>query len=500
MKQNQIQINNKENNPKENLGVHGLIYPVDVRFGEPIECHLIFNVGREKHNVAARVWRLSPVGIELICSELALAKGCSVDLKLRLGDRETDFYGLIVDEIFEDSRGQRLIFIRFLIDSSTERADVEKRKSERWLCSEQFYPTLVAPNPCVYNDFLFFRVKDISNGGFRLATSLRNKILIPGITLDGIVNFPMVSQTRIKIKVINSRVELENGKDILIIGVKYEDDSKTLNEIIGQYLFQFGAANSLKELEDSGFHVGHALPGVSFSCVKTKEEYKEVLDLRFRSYKASGKVEEGKTPLDMGDEYDSRSRIIIGRHKNKIVCSARLIFNQYDDKMEQEKFVEMPSDFPRRDNVVEVMRACVDPEYRGSDLLLGLFGFMSVIVAQSKRKYVVICATDNMVGFYKKLGFEELGISYPHKDLNNKIHHILYCNFHKGLAGYNVNPIIWNIVWANSLKYVDRLNLLQVDPTSRIRIFIYGFFAPLADLILKIKGIRKINNTWKQIK
>ena len=97
---------------------------------------------------------------------------------------------------------------------------LERRRQVRWLCSDEFHPTGVASNPAKSNDFILFRVLDVSPSGLRLQTSLRNNFIVRGMRLDVIVSFPMVSQITVRLTVQNVSFISRNKKEFLAVGAQ----------------------------------------------------------------------------------------------------------------------------------------------------------------------------------------------------------------------------------------------------------------------------------------
>lgn len=474
--------------------VHGPFTPADVREGEAITARVVSLDPNVFLNSELRVWRMSPLGIELLTGkDDQLIKGMHISLELKMGYQKSTLSGLVVDRVLEE-KDQHVAHIRLVPSKESRTSDIERRDSDRWICSDQFFPTAVASNPVKFNDYLYFKIRDISFGGFKLHTSMRNKFIIPGISFECIVNFPMVSQTNMKLTVKNVRVELDGGKEVLSVGVTYNPLDDKLNKIVGNYLIQFGSVRSLEEIQNAGYLVHNVSDAIQYSYVKTKEDFEQVLRLRFDSYSAAGKIPDNKTYLDMTDQFDAKSRIILGKYKGDVVCSARMIFHQFGEELEQEKFIKWPVDLPRQDEVVEIMRACTRADFRGSDLLLGMFKYMAVTVAQAKKRWIVICATDEMIPFYQKIGFKNVGLSYQHTGLNNIVHHIMLANFVDGMAGRTVDPIHWNLVWADSVEYMSQFEMIEVDPFMQIRLTIYRWFQPITKILFERKIKKKIAN------
>lgn len=462
--------------------IHGGIVPAEIRDGDPVFARLVSLAGDPAFNREFRVWRMSPLGVELLVEDAhSVPKGTSLDLELKVGTQKSILCGLVVDDLVSENN-VHLLHIRLISKPATRADNIERRNSDRWMCSDQFFPTAVASNPAKFNDFIYFKVRDLSNGGMKLHTSLRNKFVMPGMTFDCIVNFPMVTQIKMKITIKNLRIEMDGTREVLALGVTYNPGDRDVQNAVGQYLMQFGSVDSLNELVNSGVYVSNVSEAVQFSYVRTKEDYDRVLALRFLAYKDAGKIKEGATEQDMADEFDARARIVMGTYKGEVVCSARLIFNQFDDKMEQERFVRWPTNLPRRDEMVEIMRACTRPDFRGSDLLISMFKFIAIAVAQSKRKWIVICATKNMAPLYRRIGFHDVGLSYEHQGLNGLPHDILIANVPDAMMGKTVGPLEWNIIWSGVSAYLQQYDLLDLDPATNLRLGVYRLLAPVASL------------------
>ncbi len=464
--------------------LHGSYYPTDVYPGEAISA-TVRSVGGEGAVVeSARVWRLSPLGLELIVEPLPskLEVGSVVDIDLRLGTTVTSLAGLAIITATNEV-GNKILGIR-LIDRSPERFDgTDRRGTPRWICGDQFIPVCVAANPARYSDFVYLRVKEISANGMRLLTSLRNKFLVKGMTLDCVASFPFISQLPLKMVIENVRLTTDGGKDFLSIGVSLGELSRQERQVIGQYLIQFGEGVSLDDLRKQDLAPRSLGSSVEFSFVRTLEDYQQVLELRRLAYRAAGKIPEDFGASDMADIYDTRSRIVIGKHRGKVVASSGLVFNEYHDRMEIEENVEWPPLLPRRDEMVESIRTCTHPSFRGSDLLMAMFQFIAITVAQSKRRYIVIGCTHDLVGLYSRIGMERQKIEYRHSKLVDSPHTVMLGDIPKAMSGATVNPLFWNAVWAPTTKYMVDTQILELTQADRARMNLYRLFGPISLLL-----------------
>ncbi len=328
----------------------------------------------------------------------------------------------------------------------------------------------------------------------RLITSLRNKFLVKGMTLDCVASFPFISQLPLKMAIENVRLTTENGKDFLSVGVSLKKLNHQERQIIGQYLVQFGEGVALQDLRRQDLAPRSIAPSLEFSFVKSLEDYREVLDLRLRAYRAAQKIPDCFTADDMADIFDTRSRVVIGKYRGKVIATAALVFNEYYDRMEIEDGVEWPSNLPRRDEMVEIIRACTDPSFRGSDLLIAMFQFMAVAVMQSKRPYVVCGCTHDMIGLYAGIGMDRQDLEYCHSKLGDAPHTVMLGDVRRAMNGTSVNPIFWNAVWAPATNYMIDTELLDLTAVDRLRMSIYRLCAPIAFMLQ-----RRMRRPRKQI-
>lgn len=458
----------------------------DVRANDPIKA--VITIEEEEHHL--QVWKISPFGIELVATKGFLtAQNQRHKLAITIGDESTVLQGLLFYQYVHG--GNTILCVRFVNDADPFDGS-DRRKHSRWNCSSQFYPTGIANSPAKFNDFIYFKIKDISFGGMKIICSLRNKFLFPNMTLNSIINFPMVSQINLKLKIANVNVITEDGKEVISLGVTYDTVDKKLLEIISNYLLQFSTVASFQDLKNQGFMTRNLSSAIDFNYVKTHQDFEDCLKLRLLANQAAQKVPGEAKVEDMTDEFDSRSRIVIGRHQGNVVCTVRLAFHELDDKMEIEKYVILPESFPRRDQTVEIMRLCTHPDYRGADMLMSLFKHLAIVVVQSQRKYIVTSCVERLKPLYKKIGFKETGISYESALFKGFPDEIMVANVETLLLGKDINPLVWNLVWGDLYHYFEGYDMVDYTPMEKLRIKALRKLNPVAKLIAKFKNRKNI--------
>lgn len=478
--------------------LHAPFIPVDVREGELVSAIArIHSPSGEPSKIPMQVWRLSPYGIELVAKEndSSLTNGTVLDLTVTIGESISNLHGLIVATNHVE-RDRVLVGIRLHQPPEARLADTERRSGERWICSKEFYPTGVTINPARYNDYIHFRVHNISADGMKIITSMRNKYLIQGMVLDCMLSFPSIGNINIELEIVNCQIHNENGKDYYAIGTRIRRIAPQAREIVGQYLLQFGPPVSPDKLVASGLRLQSSSKVIDFTYVRSDDEYQEVLQLRKLAYARARKVSKDTSPEVLSDVYDSRSRILIGRYRGTIVATARIVFPDINDPLEHEEDITIPKDFPRRDQLVEMSRVCTHPDYRGSDLLFGLFHHALLTILQSRRRWILASSITKLWPLYDKMGFKKTGLSYNNRLFGNLHHDVFLGDAVGALAGRNVSPLFWNLFYSHVWQFVDAHGIIGVDPLVNFRIGMYRLLAPISHMIarrmLKPRLYRKV--------
>lgn len=480
-------------NPEDAIQlVHGPITPAEVYKTDNVRC--LIRLRGTKNEIELRVYRISPFGVELTIprngAEEIIAKfgqGAEIDVQLKIGSHASELFGLVVVTRHQELE-QELLGIRWFVATAARAPGVERRASTRWTCSEEFLATGMAPNPVRFNDFVQFRVRDISKNGMQITTSLRNKFLLPGMILESTISFPMVGQITLFLKILNARLITIHGKEMLALGTQFLDPTRHTLETLGQYLLQFAANTSARTLLDEGYLLRSVSCALDFRFVKTAEQYREVLELRKQAYGAVGKIDQNAPSESTGDVFDVHARIITAHHHGRLVGSVRLMFHDPEHSLEHEQFMQLPADFPRKDEMVEVTRVCTDPAYRGQDLFYALMKQMTITIVQSKRRWLLGSATAKLMPVYERIGFRGTGHKYTHKDLGNEEHELILADVPRVLAGVGVGPTLWNELYSDVSDYLTEHHDVEFDSLMSFRMATYRAISPFTSLFTR--GIR----------
>jgi predicted GNAT family N-acyltransferase len=476
-----IQVSQRDFQDENFKDIHDIIFPADVRATDLITARLRRRDYDTEFQVV-RVWKLSPLGVELIPGdETEYKKGEGVDLDLTVGGQTTHFEGLVVD-LAPGENKSRILGVRFSKKKTNDPVSDDRRTGSRWICSSQFDPVGIAANPAQFNDFLYLKIRDISKSGIRAITSLRNKFIVPGMELDLQISFPMTSQVSLTMTVARLALTAEGGKDYLEIGLEFTELTMRQRGAIGQYLIQFSDAESLKRIRSDGFFPTSLTKGVDYHYIKSESDFLDVLQLRFNANQEVGKIPDQLTVSDMADIYDTRGRIIVGKYRGKIVGTARLTFNELGDRMEHEEYVQLPPDFPRREQVLECARAATNPEFRGSDLWNTLIQHIAIVAVQAKRNWVVLSTTPELIGMYLRIGFIDTKIRYEHTLYPGKEQCVLIIDVPEVVMGNGVGPIYWNVIWRDVARYLRDHDVIRPSHVASSRLKLYSLLKPLSEV------------------
>jgi hypothetical protein len=461
--------------------IHTPFVPENIREGDEVEA----SVKVDNKWVKVRVWKYSPFGIEFIVTDKSLGslgRGSDLDLEVKLGREKSLYTALVVNEMYQE-HGQVLAGVRTFRPDHVIQTSEDRREHKRWTVSPDFIPTGMAPSPLRFNDFIHFKLDNVSAGGVRIITSMRNKMIGKDQRLAASISLPLIGSVQANLVIRHlDTIELD-GKEHLLLGTEIVGADSLLMASLAEYLLNFADGITISSLKEDGFPI-KAAKWLDFSYVKTEEEYREVLELRYNSYRLANKLEENKTSADMADEYDARARILIVKHRGKIVGSLRAMFHENDDATEHEQYIKYPQGFPRVSDFVEATRVCTDTSIRGSDVLYVLLSHLLLTAVKSGRRYIVGCAAGSLIDFYKKCGYFPVKNIPPFKSkaLANIEHQLIMMDTHEIALGRNISMRSWNSLYADVVDYMIQQEIIRPTTSDKIRI---NFRKTMSNIFLK---------------
>ena len=469
--------------------LHSPIRPADVRAQDRILARVRQRNAEESEYEPTRVWRISPLGVEILDpeSKTAYQRGDSVDLEIIIEGTRSHFLGIVV-ETAPNENGNNILGLRFSKPERKPQQHEDRRQSTRWICSDSFYPVCIAPSPTQFDEWMYLQVRDISRDGMQLHTSLRNKYLIPGMTLKATLSFPMGSSIQLSLEVVRVDIASIGGKDRLSIGTSYSQIDRHARRQLGQYLVQFSDADTLDDLLQAGFLPVSIARGTHYYYLQTEEDYKKVLELRFIANERAGHLGKITTASELAEIEDTRSRILVAKRNNRVIGTWRLRFPTIDERIEPEHFVKIPSSVPRRDQLVEASRLATHPDYRRNDLLAGMLRYAMANCISVDRPWLVTSCMQKYIPFYSKLGLSTTGVAYKDESWSEELH-LMKMNVLEALKGIGVSPGLWNFVWREPAEVLLESGLVKVNGLDRTRIAVYKAMYPILKLAFQISSL-----------
>lgn len=476
-------------------GVHGgFNYPKLFRSDSRVSGKIIIDGKKDR---VVNLWSISPLGAIIDLKDKdgeGLKIGEELDLKLKMVDQNFNIQATIVTSV-QQSDSSHLIGLRWNrfneCEDENKLQEINRRENRRWNCEPDYLPSGVIKNPYIFNDQIFFKMISVSKGGLKFRTSMKNTMIIPGIRFWADIDFPLVGRARIQFSAESTTIQELNSRSVLVVNAKFIDPDKKALAIIGQYVYQFSPEATLQDLKGEDLPVKSYSSGVTFDLCRGQEDYQEVLALRRKAYLQAKKIPENSTIEQMSDEFDSRSKILVARKSGKIVASARLVYNENEDQMEHEEFFYLPAGSPPKNDIVEVTRLCIDPDFQNGDLFYRLVKEIVINIIISGRSYILMDATKGMSRIYKKIGATVIGPTFIHSKLNDIPHYPLMGKVPNAVMGLKTNIVVWTLIYADLYDFLKTRSDFSSSKIARSKYQFYRFLLPMVKGIMSIEFVRK---------
>lgn len=349
-----------------------------------------------------------------------------------------------------DDDGLGLAFLR-------ETSGGRNRRSERLATDGPFAPILSCLDPVRLDQKLFFRVLDLSQGGLRLATSLSNRHLLPGMRISGgELVLPTVGTVAIDFRV----KAVEALEREIRLGIELLNPPKETRVLLAAYLFQHGREEGgsglrviREELQVDPRDLGRFFRLYS---IATKEEYEEVLRIRHQAFLFAKKIAPETSPAELADEYDKNSVILVARAGGRTVGTVRLANSKNGSPLPLERYFKLPPDLEeQRGRLSEISKLAILPDFQGSDLVIKFFQEIARMVI-ANEKVGVCLSTDELKPMYLSLGARQTGLRAPHYSLPGEYLNLLILLPEDFVAGRGMYGLTWKKVAQRTLDNLRR--------------------------------------------
>lgn len=338
----------------------------------------------------------------------------------------------------------------------------DPNRQERFNTNQKFPITILATDPLDPLRTVSFLVKDMSETGLLIQSSLANRHLFPGLSLKGATASGATS-SNLDLDLVIENTRISDSKGDFLLGVSVIGDRLKYSEYIRAYFSNYGlpvVGENVAKLKKANL-LGRKLKGsVNYRSVETEAEYQKVLKLRFSGYGKHDKIKQGTSWQDQGEGLDHEGTVIGGYLGGELICSMELRFGASDLPLRLEKLQghrNVPS--VDLDRVVEINKLVVHPSVHGSDVVLGMIQRAHAIVMNRGKLDVILMATDQLKALYSSIGAEDLGIRVPHPFLADTHLNIMIVRRETYHDGLRLNPIAWQTVYQVAHEFYSQVGL-----------------------------------------
>ena len=380
----------------------------------------------------------------------------SLDVELTIGDQTLKLADAVIEALGEEDHAH-LIYISW--ENPPDKSRIQKDRPLRWPCDRQLAPLCVITNPYELYGQKCFKVENLSRVGLQLLTTQPPGLLIPGLRLPGVVQFPGLGPEPVTLELRWLRPNSSSAQQEFYLGARIIEAAPSYGASAGQYLFQHISGIAAAEVRSAGLLVPSVASGVTYEFAQSSEDYRDVLELRMKTYPWVQLSSQAIEPEEMGDIYDTRANILIARHQGKCVGSLRIVFHRPGDMLEMLEHVEnapVPDWFPQNEDLVEVTRICVDHNYRKGDLLLGMFKQVLLVMLQSNKWWLVGGSEEGLLPYYKALGAKVTGLEYQwaRGGMTTAVS-VLTINLADYLNQVDVSQAAWNLLAPDVIAFAQ---------------------------------------------
>lgn len=413
-------------------------------------------------------------------SGLSLREGDEVQLRIQVRTEERYEVWCKVRNI-GPWRDATKIGLRRLDVGFPQAVNLDRRESFRLPLAPSLSLKARIRHPFLYGHWSPILVSDVNKSlGFSFLSQDPSILLFEGMELD--IHFELASFRKLPFTGRVTWVHATRENEVKF-GVECMDMDWRLQGGLCDYLL-FSRSWTPSKLRAAGFRSNEVKGHLRFRTVKSMEDYAEVLHLRRAAYISASKRPEATTAEEMATPLDGVSRILMATHHGQLVGSLTFTFPSSEDTDLDSQMGfpgrKYPVHLPPKANMIEVSRLCVHHDYRGTDLLQGMFEHGLKHFLMSDRHWLITSATTDLLPIYERIGFTRLKASYRHPLLNNREHFLIIAHKSAFLWGLGINLLVWNSVFGDLVRYLLDRNLLALPGWTKAIIRAKLLLRPLA--------------------
>lgn len=338
---------------------------------------------------------------------------------------------------------------------------------EWWSCDPMFPPTVRVQ---LSGRFEQSAPLSVSQAGARGLT-LHGRRALPDGTYPIELTLPGAGTLHTE---VDLRQELD-GAEAHTYSARFTRSDALRSRKLGRYLVAHGPPVSFATLREQGLWPGHVADLVRFDLARTEAERSQVMALRDAAYGAAG----GGMP--QVDAFDQDAEVLVASIHGRAIASLRMTSPEPGGATVHGGYVELPDSLPPRDQVVEVTRVCTHPDYRSSDLLVGLFRHCAVAVLARRRRWILGNAPEDSLGLYLRVGCRATDVSFVHHETDRR--HVVFVADVPAIMAGRTNPLVWLALYDELWDFLVRTDLHPARPQDRARVAALRLLRPVTGLM-----------------
>jgi hypothetical protein len=427
-----------------------------------------------------------PSGIE---SESMPHVGENVTLVYAIPDKAAWHFTCTVahsrSDTFTDSPDGVILGLRRTFNRSGQQGLMEMRQVPRFALPTSLGLIATSLHPLLYGHQTRLRLVDVNLGmGYCLETEDPLFLVTEGSPLQLHFTLPGMRSADIQGKVTWVQIA---DKHRLRLGLQTFDMPFELYQALCRLLLH-SQVLSPSLLREAGFYVRHVREDIRFRQASRLEDYAAILMLRHAcrldSRPKVGKEDGPSSPESMALESDGHSRILTAWHGDRLIGTMALFFPQTlaagSDFSDCVKQGAKAFALPMLTDCIEMRQLCIADDFRGTDVLQGLFEQSMKAFLLSDRAWFLTAAPEEQVGFYLGMGLKHLGEAESLSHAYGRKVHILCLHREDIWQRRGISLWMWVLTYGELAEYARKRGVLRASRWLKFRLYLRLCLRPLA--------------------
>ncbi len=402
--------------------------------------------GEDPKEFPVKLWDFSSFGFALVhehtdANTISINHADLVKLQLDFGEGKLSAQCFVENTSFFRN-GLKIGLSRTdLVRSLIDKAHPKAPHGEYLRIPQNLFIHAETSNPILYGEFSQLRLCGIRPGmQFDFQTSDPALPLFIGLKMDIHLSLP------------NSGVNIYRGEILslekrkagtLLLRLNPISLSSGLAEEMAELLASETkiAPDTLKRL---GFPVGRFGNRLNFRCVESREEYRDVLQLRNEVFVEAGQSDTGTISEGKPADWEKYDRILCAYHEEELVASVEMTFPESQAAILHSESAFSGSKFTasnfRKTEILEIKNICMHKNYRSRSLLNALLDQITRIFALSDRRYILNLSDTKLSPVFRDFGFRDMEEKC---EFMGKDHRLLLIDRNGILKGEGLGIIAW---------------------------------------------------------